>query len=228
MLRIEAPDQPAPTADLSRRIIRLQVITLVWMLIECGVALGAAWKAGSPALLAFGSDSLVELLSAAVVLFQFVSVFKLSAARAARMAGVLLFVLAAAVALTSAVALLRGAEPETSWAGIGITVAALVGMPVLSWRKRRIARAAENAALAADAVQSATCAYLAGITLLGLALNAAFHVGWMDPLAALAAIPILAIEGKRALRGKACGCCRESLADRQPTTPSRDATSSRG
>ena len=207
MLDTAAPGRPARAADLSRQITRLQVITLVWMLIECGVALIAAWQAGSPALLAFGSDSLVELLSATVVLFQFVPVLRLSVARAARMAGALLFVLAGAVALTSALALIRGAEPATSWVGIGITVAALGGMPVLSWRKRRLAQATRNPALAADAVQSATCAYLAGITLVGLALNAMLHLGWIDPLAALAAIPILVVEGKRALRGEACGCC---------------------
>jgi hypothetical protein len=51
------------------------------------------------------------------------------------------------------------------------------------------------------------CAYLAAITLFGLAINAAFHVCWIDPVAALAAIPIICIEGRRALRGDVCGCC---------------------
>jgi divalent metal cation (Fe/Co/Zn/Cd) transporter len=64
--------------------------------------------------------------------------------------------------------------------GIGITAAALIGMPILAWKKRTAARLTNNAALAADAVQSATCAYLAAVTLLGLALNAAFHLSWVD------------------------------------------------
>ncbi len=177
------------------------------MLIECGIALVAAWRAQSPALLAFGADSFVELLSATVVLLQFVPAFTLGEARAARWAGMLLFVLAGVVAVTALVALTGSLEPEPSWLGIGVTVAALVAMPVLSGAKRRAARRLRNSALAADAVQSATCAYLAAITLLGLALNAGFSMPWIDPAAALVAVPLICLEGRRALRGEACGCC---------------------
>ncbi len=190
-----------------RQAIRLQVVTLIWMLVECGIALIAAWRAQSPALLAFGADSFVELLSATVVLLQFVRRFTLSTSRAARSAGILLFVLAGVVAAASIAALAGGVEPGPSWLGIGVSVAALVAMPVLSVGKRRVARRLRNSALAADAVQSATCAYLAGITLLGLAVNAAFGIPWIDPVAALMAVPIICIEGRRALRGEACGCC---------------------
>jgi divalent metal cation (Fe/Co/Zn/Cd) transporter len=177
------------------------------MLVECGVALISAWKAHSPALLAFGSDSLVELLSATVVILQFAPSFRLSPARAARFAGILLFVLAGVVAFTSLAALAGGIKPDTSWLGVAVTVAALVVMPLLSGAKKRAALSLKNSALAADAVQSAMCAYLAGITLFGLAINAIFHVRWIDPLAALAALPILCVEGRRALRGEVCGCC---------------------
>jgi divalent metal cation (Fe/Co/Zn/Cd) transporter len=177
------------------------------MLIECGVALISAWRAKSPALLAFGADSFVELLSATVVLLQFVPAFSLSKPRAARWAGILLFVLAGVVTVTAVVALTGGTEPVPSWLGIGVTVAALIAMPVLSRAKRRAAHRLHNSALAADAVQSATCAYLAAITLFGLGLNAALSVPWIDPVAAMIAVPIICLEGKRALRGEDCGCC---------------------
>jgi divalent metal cation (Fe/Co/Zn/Cd) transporter len=190
----------------SRDIVRLQVITLLWMLIECVVALISSWKAHSPALFAFGSDSAVELLSAMVVLLQFMPSFRLSQARAAQCAGILLFFLAGIVAFTSVGALILRVEPDASWVGIGVTVAALVIMPILTWRKRRAGRIAKNAALLADSIQSATCAYLAGVTLCGLAINAIFHVRWIDPFAALVAIPIICIEARRSLRGDACQC----------------------
>jgi len=80
-------------------------------------------------------------------------------------------------------------------------------MPVLATLKRREARSSNDAALAADAVQSATCAYIALITLVGLALNAAFHIPWFDSIAALLAIPFLIKEGKAAWKGQGCGCC---------------------
>ncbi|MGO9434847.1 MAG: cation transporter [Terracidiphilus sp.] len=110
------------------------------------------------------------------------------------------------MAVAAVAALAEGIRPETSLLGMAITVAALVVMPGLAWLKRRTAKKTENRALAADAVQSATCAYLAGVTLLGLGINAAFHIGWIDSVAALAAIPILVIEGRRALRGESCAC----------------------
>jgi divalent metal cation (Fe/Co/Zn/Cd) transporter len=176
------------------------------MLVECGVSAFAAWTARSPAILAFGVDSFVEVLSATVVLLQFAPSFAISESKAARASGVLLFVLAFAVASIAVVTLALRIRPKVSCAGIGITIAALIAMPILAKLKRREARRSGNVALAADALQSATCAYLAMIALAGLACNAAFHIPWIDSVAALAAIPILIKEGRSAWRGHACGC----------------------
>ena len=90
---------------------------------------------------------------------------------------------------------------------MAITLAALVVMPVLAWAKRSTARQTNSRALAADAVQSATCAYLAAITLAGLAIIARWHIHWVDSAAALLALPILIVEGRRGLRGESCGSC---------------------
>jgi len=80
-------------------------------------------------------------------------------------------------------------------------------MPLLAWQKRKLARAIGHNSLSADAVQSATCAYLAALSVAGLLLNAGFHIAWADSLAALAATPILIVEGRRAVRGQSCSCC---------------------
>jgi divalent metal cation (Fe/Co/Zn/Cd) transporter len=177
------------------------------MLVELGVAAYAAVTARSPAMLAFGSDSLVELISATVVLLQWVPGISISERKAARSASVLLFVLAFVVAGTAVASLALGLRPETSRAGIGITIAALLAMPALAWLKRREARRIGNVALAADAAQSATCAYLALIALAGLTVNALFHIAWFDTIAALAAVPFLLKEGRSAWHGHTCGCC---------------------
>ena len=191
----------------SKTVLRLQVITLAWMLVECGVSIYAAKVAHSPALLAFGSDSFVELLSASVVLAQCVPGISIAERRASRLAGGLLFLPAFIVAATAVASLALRVRPEASGMGIGITAAALVAMPILALLKRREARRSGNVALAADAVQSATCAYLAFVTLAGLAVNALFHIAWMDSLAALVAVPILIVEGRSAWRGRGCACC---------------------
>ena len=100
------------SGEISRQIVRLQVVTLIWMVAECALALFSAWRARSPVLLAFGADSLVELLSALVVLLQFVPRFALSPARATRLAGILLFLLAAVITLSSALALWQQVRPD--------------------------------------------------------------------------------------------------------------------
>jgi divalent metal cation (Fe/Co/Zn/Cd) transporter len=205
--------QPAVTApscasaNPSSTILWLQIVTLAWMLVECGVSAYAAVTARSPAMLAFASDSVVEVLSATVVLLQFLPGRSISEAKAARLASILLFTLAGVVALLAIASLVLRLPPETSRAGIAITVAALAAMPVLAALKRKEAKRAGNVALAADAVQSATCAYLAGIALVGLGMNAIFHFAWFDSLAALAALPLLLKEARAAWQGQHCGCC---------------------
>jgi len=179
------------------------------MSVEAVASLFAAWRASSPALLAFGGDSAIELFSAVVVLWR----FRTSAAhedvekRAARVAGALLFALAALVVITSVTSLLGYSEPKPTLLGIAILVAAVVVMPWVAKEKRRLSGATGSAALRADAAQSALCAYLSLIALAGLAINAIWHVGWADPIAALAVLPLIVWEGREAMRGKACGCC---------------------
>jgi divalent metal cation (Fe/Co/Zn/Cd) transporter len=195
--------------DTIRRIQRVQTVTIAWMSVEAAVSLFAAWRASSPALLAFGGDSAIELFSALVVLWR----FRASATHedveklAARVAGALLFALAAFVAVTSVVSLLGYIEPKPTVLGIVILVAAAVIMPWLAQEKRRLSGATDSAALRADAAQSALCAYLSLIALAGLAINAIWHVQWADPIAALAVLPLIVWEGREAMRGKHCGCC---------------------
>jgi divalent metal cation (Fe/Co/Zn/Cd) transporter len=174
------------------------------MTLEAAVSLGSAWNARSPALLAFGGDSLVELLSAAVVLWRFR--FEFDEARAARIAGALLFALAGLVALTSVLNFVGYHEAQQSPAGMGILLAAAVVMPWLGSRKRRLAAITASAALKADAAESSVCGYMAWIALSGLAVNAIWHKPWADPAAALALIPLILREGWQAMHAYRLGC----------------------
>jgi divalent metal cation (Fe/Co/Zn/Cd) transporter len=191
--------------DISRRVIRLQVLTIAWMTVEAVVSLGAARNSHSPALFAFGGDSLVELLSAAAVFWRFR--FELNEARAARMAGALLFVLAGLVVLTSVLNFLGYREAQRSPVGIGILLAAAVVMPWLATQKKKLATITSSAALKADAVESALCGYMAWIALAGLAVNAIWGKSWADPTAALALTPLICLEGWKAVKGRPCDCC---------------------
>ncbi len=189
-------------SDISRRVLRLQVLTIAWMTVEAVVSLAAAWNSHSPALFAFGGDSLVEPLSAAVVFWRFR--FELNEARAARIAGALLFMLAGLVVLTSVLNFLGYREAQRSPVGIGILLAAAVVMPWLATRKRKLAAITSSAALKADAVESALCGYMAWIALAGLAVNAIWGKSWADPAAALTLLPLIVREGWEARKGKPC------------------------
>jgi divalent metal cation (Fe/Co/Zn/Cd) transporter len=196
-----------PTQDAQRQIQRIQTITIAWMSAEAALSLWAAWKAHSPALVAFGGNSGIELLSAVVVLWRFRHASEHAEKLAARIAGSLLFVLAACVIAVSAMSLLGYSEPKPSYLGMAVLVAAAFIMPWLAKEKRRLSALTGSVALRADAAESAICFYLSIIALVGLAVHSVWHIEWADPVAALVITPFIAFEAREALRGKPCGCC---------------------
>src|ERR1700733_973975 len=120
-VQIQPSKPPAAACALTRgaTVFWLQGITLVWMLVECGLSLYAAAEAHSPVLLAFSSDSFVELLSAGVVFLQFLPHFSAFERIAARAAGALLFALALIVSIMAVGSLTLHLRPEASRLGIG-------------------------------------------------------------------------------------------------------------
>lgn len=198
-----------PTDATLRRIQQIQTITIVWMIAEASVSLWAAWMASSPALLAFGGDSAIELLSAAVVVWRFREQSRPEQVerQAARIAGALLFAVAACVAAVSAVSLLGYYEPQPTYLGLAILAGAAVIMPRLAQQKRRLSAMTNSAALRADAAESTLCAYLSWIAMAGIGVNAIWHIAWADSAAALVIIPFIVREGFQSIRGRACGCC---------------------
>jgi divalent metal cation (Fe/Co/Zn/Cd) transporter len=201
-----ASAEPAP--GLHRRAVRLEQFSIGWMLIEAGVAVTAGITAGSLALTSFGFDSVIELVSATLVLGRLRAELSGGQAndrterRVLRIIAVTFFVLAAYVLAGSVIDLATQAHPERSPAGIGLTVASLLVMPLLGWRKRRIGSALRNPLVLADAAETMLCATLAATTLLGLALFAAFGWWQADPIAALAVAYFAVREGREAWHGE--------------------------
>jgi len=195
--------------------LRLEILTIGWMLVEASASIGAGIVAGSVLLLAFGVDSVIELISASV-LFHRLRKEATGAAhdgeeiealerRAARIAGYLLYALAAYVVLQSGYGLLHRHTAETSWVGISVALVAALGMPVLARAKLRVADEIGSKALRADAMETFTCGFLSWVLLAGLAANALFHWWWLDSAAALVLVPFLMKEGREALTGE-CSC----------------------
>jgi divalent metal cation (Fe/Co/Zn/Cd) transporter len=181
-----------------------------WHLIEFAVALGAGIAAGSVALIGFGADSLIELLSGTVIVWLFTA-GRGDSTRAERAAQRLLaasyFLLAAYIVAGSLDDLVGGRRPETSWLGVGLAALTAPTMPLLARAKRRVGRQLGSAATVAEAEQNQICAYLSIALLAGLLANALAGWWWADPGAALVIAALAAYEGRRAWRGENCGCC---------------------
>lgn len=191
-----------------KQIVSLQLITILWMCAEAAIAIFAALRSHSVALLGFGADSGIELGSAFVVLLRFKRSSHLNEKSAARITGLLLFALVPFILGSSILAFTNPRfRPEPSYLGIGLLIAAATVMPWLSTQKRRLAVKTNSGSLKADAVQSSMCAYLAWIALAGLVLNAVFRISWADPTAALVLLPLVLREGYDAMRGKSCPDC---------------------
>jgi len=190
------------TPALQRRAVNLARATVAWNLVEASVALAAGVVAGSIALVSFGLDSSVEVLSSLVILWQFRGLPEERERRASQCIAVSFFVIAVYITAQASWDLANGNRPENSPVGIGLAVAALVVMPILAGAKRRTGRQLSSPTVVADGGQSMLCAYMAGALLCALVLDSAFHWWWADGIAALAIALIAVSEGLEAWRGE--------------------------
>lgn len=202
------------TGGTRSRLIRharmLSLLSIGWMTVEAAVAIVAAWVAGSVALLGFGLDSLIELVSAGTILWLYTG-GRNNAHAAERRAQQLIAVCFAALALYLAfdaiTTLAGGTHPDTSWPGAAVAAGAIIVMPLLARGKGRVAAQLGSAATAGDAAQSWLCAISAAAVLLSILANAALGWWWLDPIAGLGIAGLAVREGREAWAGEVCSGC---------------------
>lgn len=201
-----------------RRAYLLEAATVAWNILEGVIGVAAGVVSGSVALIGFGIDSFIETASALIVGWRIHDELRGRTPerieqierRAARLAGLLLLLLALYIAIDSTRRLIGfGRQAEESILGIVLTGISLVIMPILGTAKLRTARALSSASLRADAYETIACAWLSLTTLMGLALNALFGWWWADPVAALILVPLIVREGLEGWRAEGCGCHKE-------------------
>jgi len=199
------PLDAARRAVLQRRIRWVVAATISYNVIEAVIAISAGRVASSSALIGFGLDSVVEVLSAAAVAWQFAGRDPESREQIAmRVIAFSFFGLAAFVTLDAARTLLGAAEPEHSTVGIVLAAVSLAVMPGLSWFERRTGRELGSASAVADSKQTLICTYLSAVLLVGLVLNSTLGWWWADPIAAVVIAGFAVREGLEAWRGDAC------------------------
>lgn len=186
------------------------MLSIGWMTVEAGVAIAAALAAGSVALLGFGLDSLIELVSATTILWLYTG-SRDGSAVAERRAQQVVAVCFAALALYlgfDAITTLAGhSHPEVSWPGVAVSAAAIVVMPLLAREKGRVATLLGSGATAGDAAQSWLCAIIAAAALVSILANAALGWWWLDPIAGFGIAALAVREGREALAGEVCADC---------------------
>ena len=193
------------TGVLRRRVRLIVGFTIAYNLVEAVVAITAGTVASSSALIGFGLDSTVEVLSAAAVAWQFaVPDHERREQTAMRVIAVSFFALAAYVSVEAVRNLLNGADADPSPVGIGLAALSVVVMPTVSWWERRTGRQLGSASVVADSKQTLLCAWLSAVLLVGLVLNATLGWSWADPIAALVIAAVAVREGREALQGEAC------------------------
>src|SRR5260370_19813386 len=200
--------------QLIRQAFRLEWLTIGWMVVETVVALASGIAAGSLVLVAFGLDSVIELVSAGVLVWRLSielrngEAFSEHAERiASRVGGALLFALAAYVVVAAGWNLLLGVGRQSSWPGLIVTLLAIPVMRYLAVRKFDLAEKLRSRALRADAVEAITCGWLSFVAVVSLTAQALFGFWWIDSVGSLAIVWLLVKEGREAWTGDCSPAC---------------------
>ncbi|MEX1078959.1 MAG: cation transporter [Homoserinimonas sp.] len=192
-------------STLQRRIRWIVSATIAYNVIEAVVAIAAGTVASSAALIGFGLDSVVEVLSAAAVAWQFTRRDPERYEKPTlRVIAVAFFLLAGYVTISSVLSLTSAVDVEHSTVGIVLAAISVVVMPTLSLIERRTGLELGSATAVADSRQTLICAYLSGAVLLGLVLNSTLGWNWADAVAALVIAAFAVREGVEAWRGDTC------------------------
>lgn len=213
-------EDPARRRQLGRRAQLLAAASVSYNVIEAVIAITAGLIAGSIALIGFGLDSIVEVSSGLIILWQFRNPLPESRERQAlRLMALSFFALAAYVTFELIRALSTGHDPDPSPVGIGLAIASLLIMPFLSWAQRRTGRSLGSNAVVADSAQTLLCTYLSAVLLVGLVLDATLGWSWADPIAGLVIAAVAVREGLEAWRGDGCACGPSLVDDPRADTP---------
>jgi divalent metal cation (Fe/Co/Zn/Cd) transporter len=205
------PGQPGERQALIRQAFRLEWLTIGWMSVEAVVAISAGLAAGSLVLTAFGLDSIIELVSAGVLIWRLTVELRRgerfseeTERTAGRIAGALLLALAVYVTVAAAWSLWTRAGEAFSWPGLVVALVAIPSMRYLARQKIAVAEKLGSRALRADAMEAVTCGWLSFVVVISLAAQWTIRAWWIEGVASLAIVWLLVKEGREAWAGRDC------------------------
>jgi hypothetical protein len=154
--------------------------------------------------------SAIEGVASVVIIWRFSGSRLLSQRaeyRAQRIVAWQFFILAPFITYEALERLATGGDIETSWLGIGLTLATLAICQPLGYAKRRLGATLDSRATVGEGTQNLLCGYLAVAVLAGLLANTLFGLWWLDPIVALVIAGVAVQEGRKAWRGACDRCC---------------------
>lgn len=198
--------QPQQTNNkLINLALWLSVLTILANLVEGTVSTILGFNDETLALFGFGLDSFIEVISAVGITIMLFRIFKNPASPrsrfeglALRITGISFYLLTAGLVLTAILSLIYRREPETTLAGIIISLISLSVMIFLYAAKMRTGVKLNSDAIIADANCTKACIYMSGVLLISSLTFALTGFAFLDVLGALGIAWFAFSEGREA------------------------------
>jgi cation diffusion facilitator family transporter len=196
-------------SNLHKRALLLSYFSMAYNIIEFILSIIAGFLSNSIALIGFGLDSLVESLSAGIMIWRFRKHGRISKEeeeriekKAEKLVGYTFLILAAYILYESIDKLVTSEIPDPSLFGILIAAASLIIMPVLYYVKNRTGKEIGSKSLVADSKETLACTFLSVALLLGLGANYLFGFWQADPIVGFVIVLYLVREGIEIVKGE--------------------------
>lgn len=203
-----------------RWALQLTVFTIGYNFLEGTVSTLLGFQDETLALLGFGVDSFIEVISAIGIAHMITRIRRfpeMSRDRfeitALRITGSCFYLLAVGLVITALINIVQNHQPETTFWGIVISAISIVTMWILIVLKMKVGKQLDSQPIIADAKCTKVCLYMSFVLLASSFIYELTHIGYLDSIAALGIAYFSAKEGKEAFekaQGKASCCdCEE-------------------
>ncbi len=205
------------TNKLIRLAFILSIITIVYNILEGLFSVYFGMEDDTLALLGFGVDSFVEVVSGLGIAHM---IWRMKYSKvdnrdkferdALRITGFGFYILTAGLVAGGVLTLISGRQPETTLVGIIISSISILTMYFLMYYKLQVGKKLNSDAIIADAHCTRTCFYLSIILLASSGLYEIFRIGYIDVAGSLGIAWFAFSEGREAFekaKSADLSCC---------------------
>lgn len=207
------------TKDLIRTAIILSIITITYNVVEGLISIYFGMTDETLALFGFGADSFVEVISGIGILHMVLRMKRSPVEKrdgferqALRITGFAFYLLVIGLIIGSVLNIIGDIKPETTIAGVIISLISIATMYFLMNAKLKVGKALNSDAIIADANCTKTCFYLSMILLVSSLLYEFTSIAYIDIAGSLGIAWFAFKEGREAFEKAKSGnlsCCED-------------------